>query len=90
MDVLHHDLKAVEASRFGDLHFSGKPLDKVLINDAVRGGEEGQHMRDEVALIVVQPVIPVVQVFGQVDFLGGPERGLGFFVHLPDLHEGVC
>lgn len=38
---------------------------QVLVDDAVAGGEEGQHVRDEVALVVLQR-LPVLQVFGQV------------------------
>jgi hypothetical protein len=30
-------------------------------------------------------VLPVVNVLGKIDFLGSPERCLGFLVHLPDL-----
>jgi hypothetical protein len=47
-------------------------------------------VRDEVALVVIEPVVPVVQVFGQINLFGGPEGGLGLLVHLPDLrHESV-
>ena len=42
-------------------------------------------MGDEVALVVVESVVPVVEVFGEVDFFGGPEGGFGFLVHLPYL-----
>ena len=75
VDVLHHDLKAVEASRFGYLDLSAETLYEVLIDDAIRGGEEGEDVGDEVALIVVQASVPVMQSLGKVDFLGRPERG---------------
>ena len=42
-------------------------------------------MGDEVALVVVQSVIPVVEIFGEVNFFGGPEGGFRFLVHLPYL-----
>jgi hypothetical protein len=29
--------------------------------------------------------VPVVQILGQINLLGGPERGLSLLVHLPDL-----
>jgi hypothetical protein len=29
--------------------------------------------------------VPVVQILGQINFLGRPERGFGLLVHLPDL-----
>ena len=41
-------------------------------------------MFDEVALSVVE-ILPVASVLREIDFFGGPERGLGLLVHLPDL-----
>ena len=85
MDVLHHDLKAVEASRLGDLYFAREALDQVLIDDTIRGGEEGEDVRDEEALVVVEALVPVVKILGEVDLFGGPKGGFGLLVHLPDL-----
>lgn len=85
VDVLHHDLEAVEAASLRDLDLTAEALDQVLVDNAVGGGEESQNVRDEVALVLVQAVVPVVQILGQVNLLGGPERGLGLLVHLPDL-----
>lgn len=85
MDVLHHDLEAVEAARFRDLDLAAESLDEVLVDDTIGGGEEGEHVRDEVPLIIIQAVVPVVQIFGEVDFLSCPEGGFGFLVHLPYL-----
>ena len=87
MDVFHHDLEAVEAPRLGDLDLSREALDEVLVHDAIGSGEEGENMGDEVALVVVQSVVPVVQVLGEINLLGRPEGGLGFFVHLPYLRD---
>ena len=42
-------------------------------------------MGDEVALVVVQSIIPVVEVFRKVNFFGGPEGGFRLLVHLPYL-----
>ena len=42
-------------------------------------------MRDEVALIIVKAIVPVVEVFGQIDLFGSPEGGFRLLVHLPDL-----
>lgn len=53
VNILHHDLKPIETTRFGNLHFSTEPLDQVLIHDPVRRGEESQDVRDEVAFVVV-------------------------------------
>jgi len=49
MDILHHDLEAIEAAGFGELHFAHEIHGEVLVDDAVAGGEEGQDMRDEMA-----------------------------------------
>ena len=85
MDVLHHDLEAVEATSLRDLHLGAEALDKVLVDDAIRGSEEGKDVRDEETLVVVEALVPVVKVLGQVDLLCGPEGSLGLLVHLPDL-----
>jgi hypothetical protein len=85
VDILHHDLEAVEASRLGYLYLAAEALHQVLVDNAVRGSEEGEDVRDEKAFVVVQPFVPVVEVFGEIDLFGGPERGFGLLVHLPDL-----
>lgn len=85
VDVLHHDLEAVEAAGLRDLDLSRETLKEVLVDDTIRGGEESKDVGDKVALIVVQAVVPVVEILGQVNLLGGPERGLGLLVHVPDL-----
>lgn len=77
--LLHSDLEAVEEAGLRDLHLLGEALDQVLVDDAVRRGKERQHVRDEVALIVVQ-LGPVAHVVREVDLLGGPEAGLGLLV----------
>ncbi|KAI3486760.1 hypothetical protein L1887_49710 [Cichorium endivia] len=85
VDVLHHDLEAIEAAGLCGLDFGAEALDEVLVDDAIRSGEEGEDVRDKVALVVVELVVPVVEVLGEVDLLGGPEGSLGLLVHLPDL-----
>lgn len=44
-------------------------------------------MRDEVPLVGIESVLPVVHVLGEVDLFGGPEGGFGLFVHLPNFVE---
>jgi len=85
VDVLHHDLEAVEAAGLGDLNLATETLNQVLIDNAIRGSEEGKDVGDEVALVIVQAVVPVVQILGQINLLGGPEGSFGLLVHLPDL-----
>ncbi len=62
VDVLHHDLEAVEAAGLGSLDLVGETLDEVFVDDAVRRGEEGKDMRDEVPLVVVETIVPVVEI----------------------------
>jgi hypothetical protein len=89
VDVLHHDLETVEASRLWYLYLAGEALDQVLVDNAVGGSEEGEDVGDEEALVVVQSLVPVVEVLGQVDLLGGPEGSFGLLVHLPDLSSVI-
>ena len=60
MDVLHHDLETVETSRLWCLDFTAEALDEVLVHDSVRCGEKGEDVGDEVFLVVVESVVPVV------------------------------
>lgn len=87
MDVLDHDLETIEATRFRNLDLATKTFHKVLIHDPIGSGEESEDVGDEVTLVIVQAIVPVVKVFGQVDFLSCPEGGLGLLVHLPDLND---
>ena len=48
------------------------------------------------ALLVVELLLPILHVVAEVDLFRRPERGLGFFVHRPDIsvfdreeHEAV-
>lgn len=83
VDVLHGDLKTVEAARLGDLHFRAELLSKVLEHDAVRGCEEGEHVFDEV-FFVGRELLPVFEVLVEVYFVGSPEGGEVLFVHFVD------
>jgi len=86
VDVLHHDLETVEATSFWNLNLSAEALDQVLVDDTVRGGEEGEDVGDEEALVIIETLVPVVKVLGEVDLLSSPEGSLGLLVHLPDLN----
>merc|ERR1711974_176604 len=68
-----------------DLYFARESLDEVLVDNAVGGSEEGEDVGDEEALVIVQAVVPVVEILGEIDLLCGPERSLGLLVHLPDI-----
>ena len=85
MDVLHHDLETVEAASLRNLDLSAETLNEVLVDDTVGSSEESEHVGDEVALVIVEAVVPVVQILGQINLLSSPEGGLGLLVHLPDL-----
>ena len=85
MDVLHHDLEAIKAAGFWDLNLTTEPLNEILVNDAIGRGEESKDMRDEVAFVIVEAVVPIVKVFGKINFFRSPERGFRLLIHLPDL-----
>jgi hypothetical protein len=88
VNVLHHDLEAVEASCLWYLDLAGKALDKVLVDNAIGCSEEGKDVGDEEALVVVEALVPVVEILGQINLFGSPERSFGLLVHLPDLVRG--
>lgn len=81
----HHNLESIETACFGHLDFAAEPLNKVLVDDAIRCGKEGEDVFDEVFLVRVQFVVPVVHVFGEINLFGGPEGCLGAFVGCPNL-----
>lgn len=85
VNVLHHDLESVEASSLRDLDLAAEPLNKVLVDNAIGSSEEGKDVRDEELLVSGQTVVPVVEILGEINLLGGPEGSLGLLVHLPDL-----
>eukprot|EP00962_Isochrysis_galbana_P020050 scaffold5860_cov103-Isochrysis_galbana.AAC.2 len=63
---------------------TAEALGQVLDDNAVRRGEEGEHVRDEVALRVVQP-LPVLAVGAQIYLLCSPEGRLVLLVHAPQV-----
>ena len=85
VDVLNHDLETVEAASLGNLDLTTETLDQVLIDNTIRCSEEGKDARDEVALVIIQAVVPIMKVLGQINFLSSPERCFVLLVHLPDL-----
>ena len=62
VDVFHHDLETVEATSLGGLDFVREAFDEVLVNYAVRCCEESENVGDEVSLVGVEAVVPIVQV----------------------------
>jgi hypothetical protein len=85
MDVLHHNLKTVEAAGFGVLDLVQEIDGQVFVDNAVTGGKEGQHVFDKMLLVGVELVFPVGQILGEVDFFGRPKTGFRFFVKIPDI-----
>lgn len=63
MNILHGNLKAVKAPCLGGGHFGGKVPAEVLVDDPVRGGEEGENVGDKVAFVGGETV-PVLKVGG--------------------------
>jgi hypothetical protein len=60
-------------------------LKPTAVKLTVRRGKECEYVRDKVPLVVLQLVIPVVEILGEVDLLGGPKRSLRLLVHLPNV-----
>jgi hypothetical protein len=54
------------------LDFVGKTFDEVFVHNAIRGGEKGKNMGDEMTLACGQ-AIPVPEVMRKINFLSGPE-----------------
>jgi len=72
VDILNSNLEAIEAAGFRRCDFRRKITAEVLLNDAIRRGEEGKDVRDEV-VFVVSETIPICSVGLEVDLFGGPE-----------------
>ena len=85
--VASKHLKSVEAARLGDLNLRGKALAEVLVDDPVRSRKEGENVLQEIPLVVVELLVPLLHVLAQINLLRGPEAGLGLLVHFP--HGGV-
>ena len=64
VDVLHHDLETIEALCLGDLNHIGEAFVEVLVDDTVGSCEEGKNMWNEVTFIVVEMIVPVMDIFG--------------------------
>lgn len=73
MDVFHHYLEAIEAASFGNLNLSAETLDQVLVDDSIGRGEKRQDVGNKVSLIIVDSVVPVVEILREIDLFRGPE-----------------
>lgn len=73
VNIFHHDLEAIKAASFWYLDLPAESFNQVLVDDAIGRGEECQHMRDEVSFIIIQSMIPIMQILGEIDFFGRPE-----------------
>jgi hypothetical protein len=84
VDVFDCNLEAIEASGFGCCDFGGKIAAQVLINDAISGSKEHEDIGDEVAFSFGQ-LVPICEVFRELNFFSHPERSFGFLVQLPNV-----
>jgi hypothetical protein len=57
---VHHDLETVKAAGFCGLNLTAETFHEILIDDTIGSGEEGEDVRDEMAFIVVELVLPIV------------------------------
>jgi len=55
------------------LYFVGEVFDQIFVDNAIGGSEESENVRNEVALVIVKAVNPVVHFLGKVHLLGSPE-----------------
>ena len=72
MDILDSNLEAIEAAGFRRCDFRREITAEVLVNDAIRRGEEGKDVGDEVAFVVSE-TIPICSVGLEVDLFSSPE-----------------
>ena len=85
MNVLHHDLETVKELGFRVLHFRNKVFGEVFVHDAIRCGKEGENVFDEIALVIIEFVIPVHEVSGKINFFCSPKARFRLFVETPDV-----
>ena len=62
MDILHYNLEAIEAASLDSSDLIREPFDQILIDNPVRSSDESEYMGDKVPLVVIQMVVPVVDV----------------------------
>ena len=62
MDILHYSLEAIEAVSLGGLDLIRELFDQILIDNPVRSGDKSEYMGDKVPLVVIQTVVPVMDV----------------------------
>ena len=84
MDVFNGNLKAIEASCFGDCDFGDEVVAQVFVDDSVGGSEECENVRDEVTFVGME-IVPIGGVSREIDLFRCPERCFGLFVHVPDV-----
>lgn len=85
VDVFHGDLKPVKRAGFGQLHVRHEPHRQIFQHDAVAGRKERQNHGNEVALVLVQTVVPVRGVVRQVNLFRAPKAVHLLFVHAPNV-----
>lgn len=85
--ALHRVLEGVEETGDGAVNFALEPSCQILLHDPVGAGEEGKDLLDE-CLLVGGEHSPVRLILAEINFLGGPKRGNGLFVHLVQLGLG--
>jgi hypothetical protein len=73
VDIFHHNLETVEAASLGDLNFSAEALQKILIDNTIGRSEECKDVRDEVTLIIIELLVPVLDILGEINLFSGPE-----------------
>jgi len=83
-------LESIEASCLRNLNLTTESFDEVLVHDTIGGSKECEDVRDEIAFVIVELMVPIVEIFGEIYFFGCPKRGLGLLVSLPYLMVPEC
>src|SRR5210317_357895 len=85
MNILNGNLKSIEEAGLGALDFGGKVTREVFVDNSIGGSEECEDAGDEMTFIIGEAV-PIPEIGGKINLLGGPEASLGLFVHAPYLY----
>ena len=84
VNVLHHNLESIERTCFRPAHFVREVNAQVFVDNTVACGKESENVLEEMLLVTVE-VLPILEVFSQINFFGSPEAGHLLLVHLPNI-----
>ena len=80
---LHRLLERVKLTRLRQTDVVREVDAQVLHDYAVARREEGENVRQVVALVVRQVLLPLLDVLREINLFGGPVRGLSLLIEPP-------